>query len=357
MLASLLLTLALTQPPQAVLPPDQNPLELSQEMKVFLDTRVDRALPQMERLRALVEVVFHDRQLGFTYAPVTRSAIETFTTRGGNCLSFTILFISMARYLDLGARFREVEVAPIFSKSGTFVSLSQHLNAAVIIGGQTYVIDVFPAVNRIEIGGQIVPDRRGLAHFLNNRGVDRLAKGDFEQAKVYFRKALETDPSTVCVWINLGAGSSQTGDVAEAERYYRKALELDPQNVAAMSNLTNLLERMGRAREASRLQLKVREFREKNPYHHFGLGEEAYQAGRYAEALESYKKAIRLKSTDHNFYLGAARASAQLGQNDEVVNYLRLAEKYASDAAGRLRYAQKLELLKRMSLHASADVK
>jgi tetratricopeptide (TPR) repeat protein len=357
MLACLLLSLTLVQPLQAILPTDQDPIKLSPEMKQFLDKKVDRGLPQMERLQSLVAAVFRDAELNFKYSADSRTAIETFTTRSGNCLSFTLLFISMARYMNLDARFREVEVAPIFTKNGAFINLSQHLNAAVFIGRQAYAVDVFPGVNAIEIGGQIVPDERGLAHFFNNKGVDELAKGNFRQAEAYFKKALDTDPTIVCVWINLGAGSSQTGHNADAERYYRKALELDPQNLAAMSNLATLFDQTGKTKEATRLQLKVKEFREKNPYHHFNLGQEAYQAGRYEEALEHYKRAIKLKSTDHNFYFAVSRVYAQMGQNDEVVSSLRLAEKYASDESNRLRYAQKLELLKNMKLHASPGSK
>jgi hypothetical protein len=41
-----------------------------------------------------------------------------------------------------------------------------------------------------------------------------------------------------------------------------------------------------------------------------------------------------------------ARAYAQMGREAEVVKNLQQAEKYASDPLNKLRYAQKLELLK-----------
>jgi transglutaminase-like putative cysteine protease len=103
MFAHLLLSLMLLQSSQIPMPLDQNPMTLSEEMKQFLDRRVDRNLPQMERLQALVSAVFHSKELSFSYVPATRTAIETYQTRGGNCLSFTLLFISMARYVNLDA--------------------------------------------------------------------------------------------------------------------------------------------------------------------------------------------------------------------------------------------------------------
>jgi Flp pilus assembly protein TadD len=351
MLAPLLVGMLLLQSPRVLLPPDQNPMTLNEEMKQFLDRKVDRNLPQMDRLQALVSAVFHSNELSFSYVPATRAAIDTFQTRGGNCLSFTILFISMARYMNLDARFREVEIAPIWSRSGAFVNLSQHVNAAVFIGGQAYAIDVFPAVNRIEIGGQVVPDARGLSHFFNNLGVDALGQGDLVGATAFLQKAMDIDPTTVCVYINLGATSAQKKDFTAAEQMYRKALELDPHNPAAMSNLANVCEVTGRVKEAVRLQAKVRAFRERNPYHHFNMGNLAFEEGRFPDALAEFRKAVKLKASEHNFYFALARTYDRLGQKAEAVTNLQLAEKHASDAANKQRYSDKLELLKGIRTH------
>ncbi len=326
--------------------PEQGPMYIGPEIKQFLDQKVDRSLPELERLQALVAAVFHSSDLRFVYAPETRTAEETFKERSGNCLSFAILFISMARYLNLDARFREVEIAPVWTKSGDFVNLSQHVNSAVFVGGRAYAVDVFPGVNPIEIGGQVVPDARGLAHYYNNKGVDELSKGNAPAAEIYFKQALAADPTTVSVWINYGAARLHVGDLKEAEKYFRKALELKPNSPAAMSNLANVCESTGRLKEAQRYREKVREFREKNPYHHYNLGLEAFEAGRYQEAVDQYRKAIHLKGAEHNFYFALARAYGMLGQKDAAVSNLQLAEKFASDAANKRRYAEKLDLLK-----------
>jgi tetratricopeptide (TPR) repeat protein len=342
----LVLSLFLLQPAVAPALPEQGPMDLSPEISQFLDQKVDRNLPQMERLQALVTAVFHSNDLHFVYYPATRAAEETFRERSGNCLSFTILFISMARHLGLDARFREVEIPPVWSKSGDFVNLSQHVNAAVFIGGQAFAIDVFPGVNPVEVGGQVVSDARGLAHFYNNKGVDELGKGNIQAGETYLRQALDADPTTVNVWINLGAAKARSGEPKEAEKYYRKALEIEPKNLAAMSNLANVCEVTGRAKEAQRLKDKVKEFIAKNPYHHYNLGLRAFDAGNYEEAITRYRKAIHLKAAEHNFYFALARAYGMLGQKTEAVANLQLAEKYASDAANKRRYAEKLELLK-----------
>jgi len=346
MYSCLLIGWLLVQPQVSFNPSAPNPLDISPEIRSYLDNKVHRNDAPMLRLQELVSTVFQDRDLNFTYSLETRNAIETFSARNGNCLSFTILFIAMARHVGLDARFREVEIAPTWSKNGQFVNLNLHVNAGVFIDGLAYAIDVFPVINRIEIGARPVPDERGLAHYYNNLGANELGKGNLDGAELWLRKALEVDPTTVGVWINLGAAQSQARQLKEAEKCYRKALELEPGNQAAMGNLAGLYELTGRSQEAKRLQAKIKQFREKNPYHHFNLGQQAYADGRYEESLVHYKKALKLKAREHNFHFAMARSFSQLGKVLEAENSLQLAVKYAADPANKARYAEKLELLK-----------
>jgi len=346
MLACILIGLFLVQPQAALDLPTPNPLDISPEIRSYLDVKVHRNDPPMLRLQELVSTVFQDRDLNFSYSVETRSAIETFTARSGNCLSFTILFIAMARYVGLDARFREVEIAPTWSKNGLFVNLNLHVNAGVFIEGQAYAIDVFPVINRIEIGARPVPDERGIAHFYSNLGANELGQGNLDAAERWLRKALEVDPTAVGVWINLGAAKSQAKQLKEAEKCYRKALELEPGNQVAMGNLAGLCELTGRLQEAKRLLAKVKQFREKNPYHHFSLGQQAYADSRYEESIVHFKKALKLKAREHNFYFALARSFSQLGRVADAENSLQLAVKYAADPANKARYSEKLELLK-----------
>lgn len=323
-----------------------NPIELSPEMKQFLDENVERGLPPLQRLNSLVKAVFQNEKLKFSYVPESRTAMETFRNRSGNCLSFTLLFISMARHMDLDARFHEVEIPPLFSKKGSFIVLSQHLNSIVFIEGKTYLVDLFPEVVPFDIGGRIVPDNRGFSHFFNNIGVSELSRGDYVQADRYLKKAIETDPSAISPLINLGVARSRAGKLDEAEKYYREALKLDRKNLTVLNNLAVICELTGRTEEFHRLQKKVEEFRDKNPYYHYNLGLQAYQQDDFETALAQYEKAIKLKSEDHNFYFALARVYAKTGHMKKAMDKMQLAEKYASDPQKKFMYSQKYELLK-----------
>ncbi len=330
-----------------------NPLEINSEMKDFLAQNIDRSVDSLQQVRDLVRIVFQENKLGFTYYPATRTAIETFTQRNGNCVSFTYLFIALARQLGLDARYREVDIVPLWSKIGNLVSLSGHANVAVFIGGRGYVVDLFPEVNRIELDGRVVSDARAIAHFYNNKGVDELGAGRPGESVSCFREALASDPSLPSVWGNLGVAQSNMGATEEAEKDYRKALELDPGYLVAMSNLAALFEKTGRYREAKSYLAKVRKFKLRNPYYHFSLGVQAYQSGAFRESIDHFRAALKLKPVEHNFDLAIAKAYAQLGQMDKATGYLKLAEKNAPDEASRLRYSEKLEMLAARLRHTS----
>jgi Flp pilus assembly protein TadD len=183
--------------------------------------------------------------------------------------------------------------------------------------------------------------------------VDALGGGDLEEGIAYLKKALEVDPQMVPAWINLGAAESKRGQLSEAEGHYRTALKLDSRNPTAMANLAIVCDLTGRHQEAERYQAKVKAFREKNPYHQYNLGLQAFDEGRYEDAIAFYKKAIKLKAPEHNFHFALAKAYGKVERLDAMADCLRKAMKYATDDANRLRYSQKLELLKSARLHAA----
>ncbi len=345
MLATLVLSAYLSLPGNVQVAPQEDPFKVSEEMKEFLDSNIDRNADVLQQLNTLVRLVFQENALHFTYIQETRTAADTFSRRGGNCVSFTFLFIAMARHLGADARYQEVDIVPIWSKIGSVVSVSGHANVVVYVGGQGYVVDLFPRVNPIQVGGRVVSDQRAIAHFLSNRGVDHLGAGRREEAIKYFQKALDLDPTAAFVWANLGAAKALAGEVEEGEKAYLRSLKLDPGELVAMSNLAALYSRLGRERDAKSYQARVRKFQQRNPYYHFSLGMHSYESGDFREAIDHFRSAVRLKPSEHNFYLAMAKAYLQLGQKDKASSNLKQAAKNAPDQASKQRYNEKLAIL------------
>lgn len=322
-----------------------DPLSVSEEMQTYFDARVGRAAGEHRRLELLLDSIFDKGGIGFTYSTVTRSARGTFEKGDGDCLSFTNLFIAAGRYLGMDVRYHEVELAPNWSKRGNVVVFNRHVNVVAFIKGKPYLIDLFPRVNRVEVGGRVITDERGRAHFFNNLGAEWFAKESPATAIEYFEAAIRSDQTATFAWSNLGVAQTCLGLSEEAESSYKKAIKHDRDNMVALVNLAELLEREGREKDSQQLSKKVEQFKQKNPYYHFSLGEDAYAAGEFRAAAMHYRTAIKRKSREHRFHHALAKALVELGDTEEAEKELRKAQKYAPDESRRLRYSQKLTML------------
>ena len=321
-------------------PEDEDPLALSPEMIVFLDENVTPHASPLHQLRDLLDLVFNDGDLGFQYSTTTHTAAEAFERRHGSCLSFTNMFIAMARHLGLEVRFREADAVPVWEQRGEVFTVSQHMNAAVDIGSRQLVVDLDPKLREREIGGTVVSDERGLAHFQNNRAMERLVAGDFEGASGYLDRALELAPEAPFLWTNLGVLRSREKDLEGAKQAYLRALELRPDYLPALINMVTVHTRLHEPKLADRYRQEARGFRERNPYYHYNLGLRAWTSGDLQEALEHYKKAVKMKREEHRFHFGLAQVFTRLGKTDRALHHLEKASLYAPDESGRLRYQQ-----------------
>ncbi len=345
MIPCVLLALCLGCAGQSPATADENPFALNQGIRQFVDNNIDRGTETLTQLQTLVRTVFEENKLHFTYQPVTRTAIETFDNRGGNCVSFTFLLIAMARYLGMDARFREVDIEPIWSDIGGIPSMDGHADVAVQIGTQVYFVDLFPTLNAVRLAGHTISDQRAIAHFWNNRGAEELGSGRVHDALSYFRKALKSDSTAAFAWANIGVAESLLGDDKEAARAYKNALKIDKGQLIAMSNLASLDEHIGRIDDARLYRDKIKKFNDRNPYYHFELGLKAYEAGHYTESIEQLRAALKLKATDQRFYLAIANDYVQLGALKEARKNVKLAMRLAPDESSRARYSQKLQWL------------
>ncbi len=320
-------------------------LLLTPEMILFLEEHVAPTNPT-RYLETLVETIFSKEFLNLTYDNSrTKTASETFESRNGNCLSFTTMFVAMARYLGLDARFQEVVNLPIWNKRGDVLLLSRHMNAIVYLAGRKMEVDFNPTVDKRWAHKAIVSDRRAIAQYYNNMGAEFYAMGEGEKAIAHFEKAIETAPNLSFAWSNLGVAYKWAGYPDKAEWAYFKALEYNKWENTAMVNLARLYADLGRYRESHRYLRKVEQFRKRNPFYHFQLGEEALALKEYREAIGHFKRAIHRKGTEHEFYFALARAHAMLGHFQKAANNLEKAKKYAPDRFNELRYSQKLNLL------------
>ncbi len=104
-------------------------------------------------------------------------------------------------------------------------------------------------------------------------------------------------------WIREGNKLYEEGQYQEAEIKYRRALETDSGNFRALFNLGNALYKQGRFEEASEIfdilsQIGTEEQERAKAFHNLGNAHMGSQ--RFGESIEAYKNALRLNPDDED---------------------------------------------------------
>jgi Flp pilus assembly protein TadD len=320
-------------------------LELSPEMKRFVDDHIRDRRGSSEKLRLLIFAVMGEGTFRLIYDETTRTAAQTFDYRRGNCRSFTNMFIAMARYVGLEAEYQEVDVPPDWAQSGQFLLLNKHVNVVVDVHDGHRIIDFNMYDPRMDYGTWAISDERARAHFYNNLGVEQMLDANTPQALSHFVEALGEDDSFAPAWINLGILYRREGHPAYAEAALLEALQIEPENLVAMSNLANLYEEQGLQESAARYRERVQSHRMRNPYYRYSLANEAFADGDYRASIAHLKYALRHQEYDPRFYSLMSMNYLMMGDRDESTKWMKKAEEVAMDREEREWYGNKLNLL------------
>ncbi|MFT4861066.1 MAG: Flp pilus assembly protein TadD [Pseudohongiellaceae bacterium] len=305
-----------------------DPLELSDEIKLLVDEVIRPRVGEENKVERLQELLYGQEHLGITYSDQkTHTAIETFHAREGNCLSVMNLYIAIARYAGLDAKFQTVDVQPNWDRRGDLLVLSQHINATGRFNAQRrYVVDFTPEISLQQLTSSIISDQEARALYFNNLGVEELIAGNDAAALVYFKNSLFLDPQQSISWNNIGSTYNRMGNKPFAEYAYKAAFDLDDRNATAINNLAKYYRSMGDIRMSRLYEKAIERFNKKNPYYYFALGNLAVEAQNLDKAITSFTRALSLKAEEPAFYLALARVYQGLGEIDEARFYAESAQ-------------------------------
>ena len=301
------------------------------------------------RLQRLVEFAFRSDGLALVYDPdQTLTVAEAYASGKVNCLSFTLLFVAMARQIGLDATVQEVGQVASWYESRGLVYYAGHVNVGLRLHATRATLDLDSNVLYDRRGPLAVADSRAMAHFYNVRGVERMAVGDLAGAARYLQAAITMDRRFVSPWNNLGVLAVRRGQLTAAERAYQQALALDANHAATLSNAAVLYARTGNTTGARQLQARLQRTQRRDPFFQFVQAGRAERAGELAAAIGYYKHAIALYRSAHPFYFGLARAYYLNGQWRLAEREMAKARDLAQSEEARTRYQAKLDALARV---------
>jgi Flp pilus assembly protein TadD len=319
-------------------PAELDILALSPEMGRFLARRIRPGQVRQLRLNALLDVIFGEDGLKITYGNSrTRTAIETFEERSGNCLSFTLMFVSMARHLGLRAYFREVDEVTSWDQRGDVVVTERHMFAEVEADNGLVQVDFLPPGAKVYRSTRRVDTYRVYAHYYSNLGVETLTAGETADSIKLFEKALQYDPGFSQALVNMGVALRRNGEPVRAEESFLLALEVDSGEMAAVSNLAALYLGQGRAAEAAPLLDRVAGHLRRNPFHHFKMGLRASRDEQWEAAIGHVREAIRRRPEEALFHVELAQLQIRIGREAPARSSLERALDLAEDSEERQR--------------------
>ncbi len=312
-------------------------LRLDDEMRAFFAARVRRGASLEDRMDQVAAAILGERGLGFRYEnDGIYDVREAFRRRRGNCVTYAMLVVAVAREFRIPAEFNEVPTHPRWSRSGGVVLESRHLNVRVDDGGRCYEIDLKMLESLRVPGATAHPatDARAFASAYSNVGAYRMGASDTAGALALFEIAIRTDPSSAAAWSNLGSTHLILGHPAEARAAFQHALQLNRAAMSALSGLAVLERREGRLDEAARLETRARSYRQRNPYYRYALAREELAAGRTGAARRHLARALAFKDNEPLFLKLMAEIAHREGREREARRWAaRLAEHRRAEVA------------------------
>lgn len=162
------------------------------------------------------------------------------------------------------------------------------------------------------------PDDPGL---LNELGVGHHLLGRYEEAEVYFNRALEHDPAHYKAHYNLANTCVEMERVEEAVNHYLDALDHKADFVPALNNLADIYRMAGEEERALELFEYITRLQPEEPTGFFNLGNHLLRMNDTVKAGRAYKRVLELDEGYYEAWNNIGFILKHLGKYEEAIPY------------------------------------
>jgi len=262
--------------------------------------------------------------------------------RQGNCLSFTMLLVTLANELGVELQYNDVDIPSAWGQDeNAGLVFYRHVNAVYKSAILSQVFDLAMEDYDSAFPQRVISQRAAAAMFHANLGIDALKREDYKFALHHSKLSVSMDPDNSYLWINLGVVVKRSGDLELAERLFKTSLRISDFNSLASSNLERLYREQGRIRLANSFQKRAERARSNNPYVQFERAKEQLSQQNYSVARKHINRAIRLHGLDPNFFEFRSRIHQHFKRYRLALLDLQSASNLSNDLEQRGRYYKK----------------
>jgi Tfp pilus assembly protein PilF len=320
--------------------PDYDLLAITPEMLAFAQKAVRRETDYFERVRALHVALLSAREQGghgIVYnAYTTETPQNTFASRRANCLSFTLLYVALARQVGIKAKVNEVDIPPTWDlRNKNDMVFLRHVNVRVPLLGENrnilknddVIIDLEMDRYNHSYPQRDIDDNLSAAQFYSNRAMEYLDAKDLRNSFLFLRKAISLNDQQSYIWSNLGALYGRLRLLPQAEQAYIHALSINPNDLTVMNNLAFLYQHTGNKAGAAKYLKLAQRYREANPFYQYSLALSAFEDEQYDIALGHLKRAMLKEKEEVRFLELAVKIYEKKDEKAKVASLQRQLKK------------------------------
>lgn len=296
----------------------QDAMAIPEELRqAVAGLELDRGgIPPLDRVRRLFEFMVAKDGLALQYQEQpTYDIAGSYTRRKVNCLSFSMMFVALARTVGVTAYAQASDDALAIRVVDDTLYRARHVKAGVDIEGAQYTVDVGWRSVVAERRPRRISDGQLVALLHNNNAVERLQHGARDVAAREISAALALDPGSATLWNNAGVIHWRAGLRDAAEQAYLHALTLDGDHVGTLGNLVGLYRATGATQLAGQYDKQLQRAQASDPFSQFLQAQELMRVGAYDVAASHYRRAIRLLPNQPEFHRSLADAYRKLGND------------------------------------------
>ena len=273
--------------------------------------------------------------------------IDAYEQKRGNCLSFTILLVNLAKEIGIDLEYNDVHLPNLWGleTEQDNVILFRHVNAVRKTNRLFQIFDL--AIEEYDFGfpQQIISEQQANALLNSNLAIQYLKQGNRDRALDSITTAIALDSSNPDFWINLGVIYKKKNQLLDAERAFLHALNLDDSDSLAASNLKQLYQQQEQYEKANYFHDLAFKARQKNPYIHYKKAKEYVDNKHFRDAKKSITKAKKLHKLDARFFALSSVIEQHLNNPVAALKDILTAHQLSANNDHKQTYSKKAVLL------------